>query len=166
MTKDWDDKMEMQHIKDTALVLSTEGKTRGVINNNPGNLRYTKTAWMGKVKDGRKKDDEFEEFISMWYGVRAAVINMRRISKRLGARDTVEKEIAIWAPHEDGNNPGAYYRIVKSRVEKVSPQWKDEGWTNATLKEKVAVMAAIFHVESMAKIDERTIELAIWTTKE
>ena len=46
---------------------------RGIRNNNPLNIRYVeKNEWKGRVKNEDKKDQKFEEFVSMQWGFRAA----------------------------------------------------------------------------------------------
>lgn len=47
-------------------------KTRGIRNNNPFNIVRSPNSWQGKLK--RSKDDKFEQFISMDYGLRAGIL--------------------------------------------------------------------------------------------
>jgi len=59
-----------------ALVLGGGGvaavyMTRGLRNNNPGNIKLTNQNWLGKVTNSQNTDGTFEQFISMDYGVRA-----------------------------------------------------------------------------------------------
>lgn len=47
-----------------------EKKTRGLRNNNPFNIRKSKSRWLGKIKGS---DKEFETFDSMEHGYRAGL---------------------------------------------------------------------------------------------
>ena len=87
--------------------------SRGIRNNNPGNIRLTDTQWRGEVAVSLKNDTEFEEFISPLFGVRA----MARILKtgaRAG-RDTVREIITRWAPPSE-NDTAAYIKSVSRRA--------------------------------------------------
>lgn len=83
--------------------------TRGVRNNNPGNIR-SGCPWVGL--DERKKDSEFCVFVSMKYGVRALILTLRTYvcNHRL---HTIEQIIRRWAPPQDRNNTTEYIRFVK-----------------------------------------------------
>lgn len=88
--------------------------SRGIRNNNPGNIRLTDIEWRGEVPATLKNDTEFEEFISPLFGVRAMA---RILKKGAGAgRDTVRKIITRWAPPSE-NDTAAYIRSVSRRVE-------------------------------------------------
>ena len=93
---------------------------RGYHNNNPLNLRISPNkdiAWKGKIPlsqntDRNKKTGkmEFEQFVSMPYGFRANMINMRTLINR--GFNTIEQLITKWAPADDGNNPAGYTQRV------------------------------------------------------
>lgn len=85
---------------------------RGIRNNNPLNLRISKSSWQGKVSINT--DGAFEQFISMPWGIRAGIINMRTLIRR-AAPCTLANLIAMWAPASDGNNVRAYQRQVAVR---------------------------------------------------
>lgn len=70
--------------------------TRGIRNNNPGNIRRTGTTWQGEVPASEADDPEFEQFVSPEYGIRA----MRRILGSYAGRgvDTLREIITTWAP--------------------------------------------------------------------
>ena len=88
---------------------------RGVLNNNPGNIKELpsdKTQWVGE----RATDDDpiFEEFETPEMGIRALgkiLLNYRRKYGLL----TVEQIINRWAPPVE-NDTGAYARHVASRM--------------------------------------------------
>lgn len=90
---------------------------RGIRNNNPLNLRISNNPWRGKVYDGQ--DPAFEEFTSMVYGIRAAMINIRTIiNRRIRAvgKCTLQDIINVWAPPSDGNNTRSYVQQVANAV--------------------------------------------------
>lgn len=82
--------------------------TLGFRNNNPGNLRVTSAAWVGKLWDNRGKG--FERFINMRYGLRALLINLSTGHKR--GVNTVQSIITKYAPASDGNNTAKYITDV------------------------------------------------------
>lgn len=85
-------------------------QVRGYRNNNPLNLRISSNAWKGKIPVEQNTDKAFEQFVSMPYGFRANMINMRTQVKK--GNNTIEKLIRVWAPADDGNNPAGYTQRV------------------------------------------------------
>lgn len=55
--------------------LGTSAKTRGIRNNNPFNIRKSLNTWKGKIRISGDKD--FEQFINIWYGLRAGFLLLR-----------------------------------------------------------------------------------------
>lgn len=47
--------------------------SRGLRNNNPGNLILTSIGWDGKIPNAQNTDGTFEQFTSANYGIRANV---------------------------------------------------------------------------------------------
>lgn len=82
---------------------------RGLRNNNPLNIRKSNTPWLGKIIQGT--DPAFEQFKSLEYGIRAALVNLRTYIKR-DRLDTIPRIITKWAPANDGNNTQAYIEAV------------------------------------------------------
>ena len=90
-------------------MLTTDPKLpRGYRNNNPLNIRISSNAWKGKIKPSG--DKAFEQFASMPYGYRAALVLMRNYISKYGC-NTVEKIISRWAPPSE-NNTLAYIKHV------------------------------------------------------
>ena len=85
--------------------------TRGIRNNDPLNIRYSATHWNGKVLKEHKHDENFEEFTSMYYGFRAALINIETYIIKYGC-NTIAKIISRWAPPTDDNNTDNYIKYV------------------------------------------------------
>lgn len=84
---------------------------RGIRNKNPLNIRIGNT-WLGEVKE--PTDDQFEQFISMAYGCRAAFVILRRYIRRY-KRTTIRKIVSSWAPASE-NNVSAYVNDVVKRT--------------------------------------------------
>ena len=72
---------------------------RGIRNNNPLNIRIG-NVWLGEVRE--PTDPDFEQFISMFYGVRAGFVIMRRYIKHY-KRTTIPAIISAWAPASENN---------------------------------------------------------------
>lgn len=91
--------------------LMTGKQTRGERNNNPGNIRISAAAWLGKVPGG---DAAFETFVSPESGIRALAITLKTYQQKYGLR-TVQQIVNRWAPPSE-NNTSAYVRAVASAV--------------------------------------------------
>lgn len=86
---------------------------RGIRNNNPLNIRISGTPWQGKVTNNT--DGTFEQFTSLEYGIRAALVNIRTYIKRDHICN-ITQIISRWAPRSDRNNIKAYIEVVCSRA--------------------------------------------------
>ena len=71
---------------------------RGIRNNNPGNLIFTKIDWTGKLPKEQNKDRRFEMFIAPEYGIEKG-------------KNTVPALITEYAPRFE-NNTDAYIQTV------------------------------------------------------
>lgn len=80
---------------------------RGIRNNNPLNIRIGNT-WLGEVPD--PTDSNFEQFVNIKYGLRAAFCILRRYIRRY-KRNTVRKIVTAWAPSSE-NNTERYIELV------------------------------------------------------
>lgn len=85
---------------------------RGVRNNNPLNIRIGNT-WLGEVPN--PTDSEFEQFVSLTYGLRAGFCILRRYINRY-QRNTIEKIISTWAPANE-NNTSLYIGYVCHKLD-------------------------------------------------
>ena len=82
---------------------------RGIRNNNPLNIRYNvNNKWCGRVVT-EKKDKEFEEFVQLMWGYRAAFIIIKNYME--SGLTTVAQIIRKWAPPKE-NNTQRYIRTV------------------------------------------------------
>jgi len=84
------------------------GSSRGLRNNNPLNIRRTKTVWLGQSDDQR--DKEFVQFDDILYGFRAAFVIIRTYMQKYGLC-SVEQIILRWAPPME-NDTEAYIKAV------------------------------------------------------
>lgn len=80
---------------------------RGIRNCNPLNIRIGNT-WLGERDN--PDDTEFEQFVSMVYGLRAGFIILRRYIRRYHL-NTVQLIISRWAPRSE-NDTSAYVSTV------------------------------------------------------
>ena len=80
---------------------------RGIRNNNPLNIRIG-NSWKGEVQ--YPSDREFEQFISLFYGLRAAFYLLRRYMLRYHLL-TISEIVSRWAP-ETENATRAYITQV------------------------------------------------------
>jgi hypothetical protein len=84
------------------LLLISRKITRGYRNNNPGNIRISDSAWIGKIGN----DGTFEQFSEMWQGVRAIAKIILKYQSTYGL--TTLRELGDkYAPASD--NDGADY---------------------------------------------------------
>ncbi len=86
--------------------------TRGLRNNNPGNIRVSTTAWQGEVEEFEKKDSIFEEFKDMAHGYRALLKLLQNYRKLYGLQ-TITEIIGRWAPPIENNTAGYISRVCK-----------------------------------------------------
>lgn len=85
--------------------------TRGVRNNNPGNIRYSEhSGWQGRVAYKDKKDKAFEEFVSESYGIRALMKLLKNYQNKYELR-TVREIVGRYAPSNENDTP-RYVRTV------------------------------------------------------
>ena len=81
--------------------------SRGLRNNNPGNIRRNSDVFQGEKTSS---DREFKQFKSMAYGYRA-IFKILSNYYRNYKLDTIRKMIGRWAP-ENENDTDAYVKAV------------------------------------------------------
>lgn len=83
--------------------------SRGLRNNNPGNLKRSNNAWQGKIPYPQSKDKTFEQFKELKWGIRAMIKDLiHDINK---GKNTVKLLISEYAPTSE-NNTSAYIDSV------------------------------------------------------
>lgn len=90
---------------------------RGFRNNNPLNIRIG-NVWLGEVDT--PTDPNFEQFVSMKYGLRAAFVLLRRYIRHY-KRTTIADIISAWAPSSE-NNTTKYIEVVSGLMNIPSDQ--------------------------------------------
>lgn len=90
--------------------------TRGLRNNNPGNIRRSPESWQGLSPE--QSDDAFFSFVSPEYGIRAMARILTNYSTNYGL-DTVRGLISRWAPAHE--NPTDTYVTNVARALGVAP---------------------------------------------
>ena len=121
---------------------------RGIRNNNPLNIRIGNT-WLGEVPN--PTDSDFEQFVSVRYGLRAAFYILRRYIRRY-RRNTPAKIIRAWAPANE-NNTQRYIEVVCKRS-LIAP---DEVIDYADKKTMVRLVKAMAFVECGVQLDDDVV---------
>ena len=125
--------------QDQYYVKGEKGDARGIRNNNPGNLEYSKTnPWVGQTGD----DGRFAKFETPEHGIRALGRNL--LSYQRQGIDTVNDIINRWAPPSDNNNTDAYIQAVCAQLG-VTPDQPLDASNPDTLK---ALCASIIQHEN------------------
>jgi hypothetical protein len=86
--------------------------SRGLRNNNPGNIRKSGDSWQGLAS--AQPDTAFFSFISMEYGIRALAVILKNYQRKYGL-NTVRKMVTRWAPPAE-NDTTAYVNAVAKAV--------------------------------------------------
>jgi len=81
--------------------LGQQDMSRGIRNNNAGNLKIGSDDWRGMIPHDQNTDGTFEQFKSWKWGVRAMIIVVR--DAYMGKRNlhTIRQIIGRYAPQED-----------------------------------------------------------------
>ncbi|WP_446488212.1 hypothetical protein [Enterobacter ludwigii] len=125
--------------QDQYYVKGEKGDARGIRNNNPGNIEYSKTnPWVGQTGD----DGRFAKFETPEHGIRALGRNL--LSYQRQGIDTVSDIVEKWAPEKDGNDTVAYIKAVCAQLG-VTPDQQLDASNPDTLK---ALCAAIIQHEN------------------
>lgn len=121
---------------------------RGIRNNNPLNIRIG-NVWLGEVRE--PNDPDFEQFISMVYGVRAGFVLIRRYIRHYH-RTTIPQVIAAWAPSNENNTTAYIDKVCQvSGIERdVQLKFEDED-------QMIALVDAMILVECGQHIQEKII---------
>lgn len=121
---------------------------RGIRNCNPLNIRIG-NVWLGEVPN--PTDKEFEQFVSMFYGLRAGFILLRRYIRRYHLT-TVPDIISRWAPGSE-NNTVKYIDTV-CQLSGIAPDTSMNYEDEETL---VNLVDAMILVECGQHVDRATI---------
>lgn len=135
-------------------------ESRGIRNNNPLNIRKGSN-WKGERPV--QTDTQFEQFISMEYGIRAAFKLMINHITGFGGRrpkaNTIQKLISVWAPASE-NDTQTYIRQVCQWAGLPATQLID----HRSMSQMVAIARAMAKVECGVLLDKSLFESA-WLLK-
>lgn len=104
-------------IKTEVTEMTNSITSRGIRNNNPGNIRVSTDAWQGLADP--KSDGAFFRFTTPEYGIRALAKVLMNYNK--AGYNTIEKIISRWAPRTE-NDTDAYIYAVSSALGKKSTE--------------------------------------------
>ncbi|NRN30985.1 structural protein [Photorhabdus heterorhabditis] len=85
--------------------------SRGIRNNNPGNIRWGDD-WQGLVPESQRTDKSFCQFISPEYGIRAMIKILHNYNRKYNLK-TVGGIISRWAPPNENNTDTYVNRVCK-----------------------------------------------------
>ncbi|WP_191923171.1 structural protein [Pantoea agglomerans] len=87
-------------------------KTRGIRNNNPGNIRWGDD-WQGLVPQAQRTDKSFCQFIKPEYGIRAMIIILRNYQRK-HRLSTISGIINRWAPTNENDTQSYINSVAKA----------------------------------------------------
>ena len=114
--------------------------SRGLRNNNPGNIRRSKVHYKGEVRPSR--DPDFKEFSTMAYGYRAMFVLLDTYRSRYGL-NTIRQMLNRYAPPTENFTEG-YVRFVAD----YSGVMPDEVVDTRSEKDMIPIVAAMSKIEN------------------
>ena len=87
--------------------------SRGIRNNNPGNLVLTNITWQGKIPNSQNTDKHFEQFTDIKFGIRAMLRDLTNDIDK--GKNTVRKLITEYAPPFE-NDTQKYINVISKAV--------------------------------------------------
>ena len=124
-------------------------ETRGLRNNNPGNIRRSNERFVGEIRPSA--DPAFKQFRSMAYGYRALMRVLKTYYNKHGLH-TIREMIDRWAPKSE-NPTGNYISAVVRDTGKGADEPLE--WDKPTI---TAMAAAISNVENGSKANMADVE--------
>lgn len=116
------------------------GQSRGLRNNNPGNIRHSAgVTYLGEIKGA---DKLFRTFRTMSLGYRAIFVVLHTYCLRYGIR-TISEAIERWAPPEE-NNTAAYVEFVARQ----SGRSASEPYDTLSAEDMVPIVEAVSRMEN------------------
>ena len=114
--------------------------SRGLRNNNPGNIRRSRVHYKGEVRPSR--DPDFKEFSTMAYGYRAVFVLLDTYRSRYGLT-TIRQMLNRYAPPTENFTEG-YVRFVAD----YSGVMPDEVIDTRSEKDMIPIVAAMSKIEN------------------
>lgn len=119
--------------------------TRGLRNNNPGNIRKGGDTFQGEKLPS--SDTAFKQFNSMPYGYRAMFVTLATYIEK--GYNTIDKIVNRWAPPVE-NNTDSYQKNV-SRISKVA---RTKVLTTSDGPQLKAIVSAMSYIENGMQVNE------------
>lgn len=121
---------------------------RGIRNCNPLNIRIGNT-WLGERP--HPDETEFEQFVSMKYGIRAGFVILRRYIRRY-KRDCISAIIKSWAPASENDTQAYIDRVcLLTKMDENEPiKFEDK-------EAMVKLVSAMIRIECGQPVDENLI---------
>lgn len=140
------------------ILLSLTGKkiytmTRGIRNNNPGNIRHGSSSWLGMSSE--KTDPAFVTFVAPEYGIRALALLLKNYMVK-NKLTTIESIINRWAPTNENNTPAYIASVAKKTGFSPTQSLTPNSETLAKLTK-----AIIHHENGVMPYDENLIKKSI-----
>lgn len=91
---------------------------RGIRNRNPGNVKRSSSAWLGKVPHSQSTDATFEQFTDAVFGLRVIAYLLLKYQRDKGKK-TIRQLIGEpggWAPTNADKNPSTYATWVAAQL--------------------------------------------------
>lgn len=140
-------------VKHISGVCSTFSIPRGVRNNNPGNIVYSKyNQWEGQI--GKESNGGFVVFKSPLYGIRAMVV-LIGVYKKQGIV-TVHSLISKYSPSKE-NNTKAYIKYICKKL-KIKPN-QHLKYDKNNLKK--LIKAIIYYENGVQPYSDRQVEKGV-----
>lgn len=117
--------------------------SRGLKNNNPGNIRRSRVRYVGEVSPSA--DAEFKQFESVAYGYRAMFVLLDSYRRRYSL-NTIRQMINRYAPPTENFTEG-YIRFVAQRTG-IRP---DEALDTRSERDMVPIVMAMSEIENGVK---------------
>ena len=114
-------------------------QSRGLRNNNPGNIRHNRDTFQGEIKPSQ--DFAFKQFSTPVYGYRAMFVTLG--TYLANGKNTIEKIVRSWAPPNE-NDTKSYI----AAVEKYSGIKRDKILTSQSGEDYVKIVIAMSKVEN------------------
>ena len=124
--------------------------SRGLKNNNPGNIRRSKTRYVGEISPST--DAEFKQFESIAYGYRAMFVLLDSYRRRYSL-NTIRQMINRYAPPTENFTEG-YIRFVAQRTG-IRP---DEVLDTRSARDMVPIVMAMSEIENGVKAVAADVE--------
>lgn len=127
-----------------------KSKSRGLRNNNPGNIRKNNIVYQGEIVPSQ--DEAFKQFTTMAYGYRAMFVVLHTYQRKYGI-NTIADMIIRYAPAIE-NHTTEYIRAVAEASG--VPSTSHITTTNADVM--IPIVAAMSKVENGVSAEYREVE--------